>query len=393
MIMIKAIQEATRAIKLEPNQIDAYLVRAQSQTKLGNFDLAINDYDKINELDSNYIFSYEKRGDIYYFNLERMDDAYSEYVEASKLDPNNNYYLSKIREIDDMRRKESLYADLLVGKWVGVYGEGSGKSNLVLDIDRYQDGILHAVFTFSEHPDNLGRASGSYKMEGELSNDLDVILNGYEWINHPNGFSFLDVNAKLDITKLRLIDYDINLFLQKQITDETVVDEEYINNDSFRKPLSSIILSRLERLHGYVVNSNYATLRGTGYEMGYNALSGGVAYEETISVCSFEPFELIYNLEGKYSTLTGEVGFDDISISGTDIVGIHSNFEGEATIHFIVDDVEKESVIFKTTDFPKSFNIDIAGGKKLVISVTFPYFNFVTDNFNKYFNIINAYVE
>lgn len=158
-------------------------------------------------------------------------------------------------------------------------------------------------------------------------------------------------------------------------------------------PLSLATLVREENLQGYMVNSDFKTLQGEGYSNGYIAKSAGVTYDEIISVCSYEPFELIYNLEDKYNSLSGKISFDDMSRSQDDLFGIASEFQGEAQIIFSIDDKEKDIITLKTTDFPKPFSINVSGAKKLSIRFSFPYYNFVTDNFTKYFNIIDTYLE
>ena len=61
-------------------------------------------------------------------------------------------------------------------------------------------------------------------------------------------------------------------------------------------PLSAAILVKTVDAHGYIVNSDYETLIGTGFEKSFIAKSGGITYDETISICSYTPFDVIYNL-------------------------------------------------------------------------------------------------
>ena len=183
---------------------------------------------------------------------------------------------------------------------------------------------------------------------------------------------------------------DENKFYENESSADELNNGEEI---SALTPLSSLSPVRIENAHGYLINSNYKTLQGTGYSENYIATSAGLNYDEVISVCSYTPFELIYNLGGKYSTLSGEIAFDDISISQNDIVGIKSTFNGEAQIIFCIDDEEEYPLSLNTTDFSQPFSINVEGANKLSINISFPYYNFVLDNFDKYFNIINAYLE
>lgn len=179
-----------------------------------------------------------------------------------------------------------------------------------------------------------------------------------------------------------------------QLDEQEIIGSSRENKiEDGRTPLSSAIFIRNNQLHGYMINSNYSTLQGDGFFEGYIATSAGLNYDEVISICNYSPFELIYNLEGNYNKLTGEIAFDDINITQNDIIGVTSLFKGEAEVVFYVDGVEKDRVILLSTDFPKTFAIDVSGGEQLSITFSFPYSNFVLENFDKYFNIINAYLE
>ena len=179
----------------------------------------------------------------------------------------------------------------------------------------------------------------------------------------------------------------------KDAEQEVAYLPDTIETEDGRVPLSSAVFVGMGQGRGYLVNNNYSTLQGTGYQENYIATSAGINYNEVISVCSFSPFQVIYNLESKYNNLSGEIAFDDMSLSQFDIVGVTSSFKGEAEIIFYVDDIEKERITLTTTDFPKSFFLDVSGGNKLSIVFSFPYTSFVLENFDKYFNIINAYLE
>ena len=157
-----------------------------------------------------------------------------------------------------------------------------------------------------------------------------------------------------------------------------------------KTPLSSVIFVRMNQGHGYMVNNDYMNLQGDGYSDNYKAMSMGIEYDEVISACSYTPFELIYNLEGKYSVLSGEVTFDDICLSEG---AFGTQLSDEADIIFYIDDKEKETISIKLTSSPQPFNVDVTNGDILRVVITFPYYNAVFDNFNKYFNIINAYLE
>ncbi|MCR4764312.1 MAG: InlB B-repeat-containing protein, partial [Lachnospiraceae bacterium] len=88
----------------------------------------------------------------------------------------------------------------LLGSWDGVYYNSQGIMKLQLAIDDVLlDGSVTAVFSFSEHPDNPGTPSGSYRMKGSYHFDSHALsLNGDAWIDRPGTWDFLSIQASVD---------------------------------------------------------------------------------------------------------------------------------------------------------------------------------------------------
>lgn len=257
---------------------------------------------------------------------------------------------------------------------------------------------LSATITFP-NTNIFWESSNSDIVSVDDNGKIEGISEGTAIITAMSIYNNIDYSAICEVTVKSPLNNEDNSFGNNNQNDiksdeQEIIDPSKTNEtEDGRIPLSSVIYIRNDRLHGYMVNSNYSSLQGEGFFDGYMATSAGLSYDEVISVCNYSPFELIYNLEGKYNKLTGEIAFDDISNSQNDIVGVTSLFEGEAEIIFYVDGVEKDRVTLLTTDFPKPFAPDVSDGEKLSITFEFPYNNFVLENFDKYFNIINAYLE
>ncbi len=86
----KAIVELTKAIELEPN-IKYFKERALMKWRALDFRGAIEDYTKVIQLDSNNVLWYDFRGEL----KRKIDDykgAIEDYTKAIELEPNKKYY-------------------------------------------------------------------------------------------------------------------------------------------------------------------------------------------------------------------------------------------------------------------------------------------------------------
>ncbi len=95
---------------------------------------------------------------------------------------------------------------ILEGFWEGHYFASQGKTALNLKISSVsENGNVVAVFNFSEHPDNPGVPTGCYTMKGtyDFSND-HLHLDGEDWLEHPSGYVFVDIQANVDLSSASL---------------------------------------------------------------------------------------------------------------------------------------------------------------------------------------------
>lgn len=276
---------------------------------------------------------------------------------------------------------------LLIGTWSGNYNTGNEECKLELKITDYDNGVINAIFSFSKL-DDMQNGTGSYFMVGSFSDDNSIQLTGDQWIDKPTGYYFLDINGIFCESNMTITDDSCLLSVTKKSDDIGIVTiKQEISDEGY---LSMLNPYRTKGLKGYLKNNIYSTLEGSGYEHGYVATSGGVSYDLVISVCSYSPFDLIYNLENKYTFLNGKVGFDDITPSGQELFGVKSFFQGEATVIFLYGETVLDRIEISTSDLPKEFNLSVSGVDQLIIHIEFPYYNDVLDNFNKYFNLIEV---
>ncbi|GHU58495.1 hypothetical protein FACS1894133_3350 [Clostridia bacterium] len=82
----KAIEEYDKAIELKADYAEAYNGRGMSYDELGKYDKAIADYDKAIELDPDYSIAYNNRANTY-INLEKYDKAKADCDKAIELKP------------------------------------------------------------------------------------------------------------------------------------------------------------------------------------------------------------------------------------------------------------------------------------------------------------------
>lgn len=274
----------------------------------------------------------------------------------------------------------------LIGVWSGDYISGEIQRNLDLTIYSHNGNRICAIFSFNNSSDE-----GSYFMTGNVINKNEIKLMGEQWIDRPSGYTFVDINGVISYTDMSITDDSTSLYIEK-VSDDigSIPQKKEISNEGY---LSSLNPYRTDGINDYMINNNYRTHTGDVYPNGFVATSGGSSPDHVISVCSYSPFELIYNLEKKYTHIQGKVGFDDISVSSTDLFGVGSFFQGTATITFISGDKELDSLTLSTSDIPKEFDFSVNQIDQLIIKVNFPYSNFVTDNFNKFFNFIDVKLE
>ena len=81
-----AIQDFDKAIRIDPIYVDAYVNRGWSYYKLGQTQLAIQDFDKAIQLDPNDYYAYGLRG-IYYHDSRQYQRAIQDLDKAIKLAP------------------------------------------------------------------------------------------------------------------------------------------------------------------------------------------------------------------------------------------------------------------------------------------------------------------
>lgn len=80
----EAILDCTKAIKLDPKNIDAYVIRGESKGQLQNFKSAIDDFTKAITLSPNNKIAYYNRGYCRLF-LNQKESACLDWSKASKL--------------------------------------------------------------------------------------------------------------------------------------------------------------------------------------------------------------------------------------------------------------------------------------------------------------------
>ena len=83
----RAIEDFDKAIGLNPEYADAYFNRGTAHSTLNQHEKAIENYNKAIELDPNLALAYSNRG-LAYYSLNKHDEAIADYNEAIELDPN-----------------------------------------------------------------------------------------------------------------------------------------------------------------------------------------------------------------------------------------------------------------------------------------------------------------
>jgi tetratricopeptide (TPR) repeat protein len=84
----KAIENFTKAIEINPNNVQAYNYRARAYNNTAKFEMAIADADKAITIDPNYSNAYVRRA-YAYTNLEQPEKAVADCTKAISIDPKN----------------------------------------------------------------------------------------------------------------------------------------------------------------------------------------------------------------------------------------------------------------------------------------------------------------
>jgi hypothetical protein len=86
----------------------------------------------------------------------------------------------------------------LIGVWEGSYVATQGETGLTLTVAK-ESGVLHAIFKFYNLSGRTNAANGSYYMNITCQSGK-YTFRGYEWIEQPSGYGFLDLEGTVDLT-------------------------------------------------------------------------------------------------------------------------------------------------------------------------------------------------
>jgi len=89
MITQNAINDYTKAIKIDPKNSEAYNNRGVVYTKSNQYENAIMDHTKAVEIDSKNAVAYNNRG-VVYTKSNQYENAINDYTKAIKIDPKNS---------------------------------------------------------------------------------------------------------------------------------------------------------------------------------------------------------------------------------------------------------------------------------------------------------------
>jgi len=99
----KRIVDYTEAIRLDPENAEAYINRGWAYFWEEDYDKAIADYTEAIRLEPTDAWKYNNRGDAYY-EKEDYDKATVDYTEAIRLDPKNAYRKQKLEKAQQAQK-------------------------------------------------------------------------------------------------------------------------------------------------------------------------------------------------------------------------------------------------------------------------------------------------
>eukprot|EP00761_Pharyngomonas_kirbyi_P009358 gb/GECH01009374.1/.p1 GENE.gb/GECH01009374.1/~~gb/GECH01009374.1/.p1 ORF type:complete len:252 (+),score=24.63 gb/GECH01009374.1/:1-756(+) len=107
----KAINDYSKALEIQPDNVKTYNNRGYSYARRGDYDLAIKDYDKVIELDSDNIHAFHNRG-ISYDKKGKFKQAIDDFTRVLELDPcNANAYFNRGSAYDSIGQVDAAIED------------------------------------------------------------------------------------------------------------------------------------------------------------------------------------------------------------------------------------------------------------------------------------------
>jgi len=105
-----AIADFSEVIRIDSTDVAAYLLRAQTWSKIGDHYSSMDDYCKAIKIDPNNAIAYQTRGTYLYHRHGCRDKAIRDFDEAIRLDPNNAQWYRKRAD----RRRSNREWDLAI---------------------------------------------------------------------------------------------------------------------------------------------------------------------------------------------------------------------------------------------------------------------------------------
>ena len=90
-----AINDYTKVIQLDPNNVTSYSNRGHAYTSLGQDQNAINDLTKAIQLDPTYASAYGNRGNVYHNLLGQYQLAIDDFTKAIQFEPSALRYANR----------------------------------------------------------------------------------------------------------------------------------------------------------------------------------------------------------------------------------------------------------------------------------------------------------
>ncbi len=238
----------------------------------------------------------------------------------------------------------------------------------------------------------LGVVSGqkiqSVKTEQSIENSGIITINNEDSTETIMNslFDKYDENiqtiAELEIEKESLVEKNSNLVAENENLKEELTklqESGEMSENSIQENPLEIITSQeevmlfdtkpyiVEDVYYYILNNSPATITGnvTAYEEVTEMQSNNIMYDSgmALTVNSYREAAIYYNLEKKYTLLSGMMAFNDLGSERVD-----RNYE----ISFYKDDVLIDSFVIAKGSLPTEFNIDVTDCSILKITFNRP---------------------
>ncbi|HEX2916292.1 MAG TPA: tetratricopeptide repeat protein [Chloroflexia bacterium] len=292
--MLAEISSLTAAIEEKPDDPDVYIERGMAYKKQGQLSLAMEDFDRAIELDSEYNYAYYVRGNAH-FDLKEYKKAISDYDQAIRLDPSDAYTYNhrglayhELKQYPAAIKDFDIALELTPEDSAAYYVRGLA----YFDYKKYEQAIQDFTRAIELNTYYMTAYSGRGNAYFSLG-QYEKAIENYTQALDIDPDSIIDYNnrgnahRKLKQYTLALLDYDRVIELSPELA--TAYDQR------------GNVFAEMKRYHEALENYNQAISLNPNYTSAFNH-RGNTHYDMQNYIEAIEDYNRAVQLNPAYST-------------------------------------------------------------------------------------------